>query len=96
MTGRADVMKILAKRKESPQEIAESLKAFSEAARVLSSNDPSLIDLYPDKWIAVSHDGVRASADTLDDLLAQVDKKLIPRSEVIVRLIEREPRTLIL
>ena len=96
MAGRADVMSILAKRKETPREIAASLREFTESARVLSSAHPRLIDEYPDKWIAVARGGVRAHADSLDELLATLDQEGIPRSEVIIRLIEREPRTLIL
>jgi len=36
------------------------------------------------------------AAKTLDGLLAQVDKKKLPRGQVIVRYIDKSPRTMIL
>ncbi len=96
MHGRAAVEQMLALRRESGREVASGLTEFSEAAKRLSSDQPRLIDQYPDKWIAVAKEGVRASAETLDDLLSKVDRLGIPRFKLIIRLIERKPRTLIL
>ncbi len=96
MTGKAAVMNMINNRKETAAEVAASLAEFSEAASLLSSEQPRFIDEYPDKWIAVARAGVQASAENLDDLLAEVDRLGIPRSKVIVHLIERKPRTLIL
>ncbi len=96
MTGKTDVMSILEEMNTTPAEVAASLQEFSESARALSSNHPHLVDDYPDKWIAVFRGTVHAHGDTLDEVLAKVDEEGIPRSEVIIRLIEREPRTFIL
>ena len=96
MAGKADVMSILANTKETPREIAAALRDFTESARILSNAYPHLIDQYPDMWIAVTRGSVRAHADTFDEVLAKIDAAGIPRSEVIIRLIEREPRTFIL
>ena len=93
---RADVMALLADRKESPREIAASLRNFTESARILSRDHPRLIDEYPDRWVAVTRGAVRADGETHDEVLAKIDAAGIPRSEVIIRRIEREPRTLIL
>ncbi len=96
MAGRADVMSLLARRKESPRELASSLMEFSESAKILSGDHARLIEEFPDKWIAVARGAVRAHGDTMEEVLAKVDEARIPRSEVIIRLIEREPRTFIL
>lgn len=96
MTGTVDAMSILDQMDKSPAEVAASLQAFSESARVLSSSHPRLIDEYPDRWIAVFHGAVRADADTLEEVLTEIDEARIPRSDVIVRFIEREPRSYIL
>ena len=96
MTGKADAMSILDQMDKSPAEIAASLQAFSDSARVLSSNHPRLIDEYPDRWIAVFRGAVRADGDTLEEVLEEIDEARIPRSDLIIRFIEREPRTYIL
>jgi hypothetical protein len=63
---------------------------------VLSGDHPRLINEYPDQWVAVANRKVMAHGDTLEQVLAEVDARDIPRDDVIVRFIERTQRTLIL
>lgn len=91
-----DIARLLAEMKETPQEIADLLREFTESARILSSDHPRLIDEYPDKYVALARSGVVADADSHDELLAKLDRAGISRDGVIIRLIERVPRTLIL
>lgn len=72
------------------------LRRFRKAAQALSSRHPRLIDQYPKQWIAVYRGRVRASGRTFRSVLAQVDKKGIPREHVIVRFIDKSKRTMIL
>jgi hypothetical protein len=96
MGDKTDTGKLLARMPEAPAEIAASLRAFAESARTLSESHGRLLDRYPDRWVAVSHGAVRADGDSLEEVLDKLDRAGIPRSDAIVRLIEREPRTLIL
>lgn len=96
MTKKAAVLAALTDMNERPGDAARSLRAFHRSARVLSRNQPRLIDEYPDQWVAVSDGSVIAYGESLDQVLRQVDKSGLRRSDVIVRFIERTQRTLIL
>ena len=96
MSNKAAVLSVLAQMDERPDNAARSLREFQRSAHVLSSNQPGLIDEYPDQWIAVSDGTVVAHGENLNNVLRQVDKKDVRRSDVIVRFIERTQRTLIL
>lgn len=96
MSNRTVVMSVLTRMNENPSGMARSLSAFQQSARVLSNNFPRLIDDYPDQWVAVTDGAVMASGDTLEQVLARIDDRNIPRADVIVRFIERTQRTLIL
>ena len=79
-----------------PSGVDRDLQAFRRSARVLSSRHPRLIDRYPKQWVAVHQGKVRAQGKTLRSLLAQVDKKGLPRERLIVRFIDKTQRTMIL
>lgn len=79
-----------------PAQLDRDLQQFRRAARVLSSKHSRLIDKYPKQWVAVYRGRVRAQARTFRSLLVQVDKKALPRDEVIVRFIHKDQRTIIL
>ncbi len=79
-----------------PMGVAESLAAYSCSARALSETQPDFLKRYSKRWIAISGGKVVADAATLDALLAATDKKELPRSQILVRYIERSTRKLIL
>ena len=76
--------------------VARDLEAFAEAARVLSSNHPRLIDERPLQWVGVYQGQVAASGKTLASLMKQLESAGIPPEHTIVRFIDKEERTLIL
>jgi len=80
----------------SPKDVDRELQSFRRAARVLSSNHPRLIDLYPKQWVAVHRGKVRASGKTFRSVMTRVDEKGLPRDSIIVRYIDRNHRTMIL
>lgn len=96
MSNKAAVLSALAEMNERPDNTARSLRRFQRTAHVLSSNQPRLINEYPDQWVAVSESTVVAHGKSLDSVLRKVDRKGVHRSDVIVRFIERTQRTLIL
>lgn len=79
----------------SPHEVVAQLSAFN-ASSLLLSNDRWLADNYAQKWIGVYSGEVRAAEDELDSLIDSLDKQGIPRSDTIIRFIERNRKTLIL
>ena len=76
--------------------VAESLKAFEDTAQLLSSDNPKLCDTYSGKWVGLHTGQVRVSGDSLEEVLATLDQKGWSREESIVRLIEKNPSTVIL
>ena len=80
----------------NPEDIDRDLQSFRKSAMLLSSKHPRLIDTYENQWVAVYEGNPVASGATLPLVLEKVDKKGIPRENVIVRYIDRKPRTMIL
>src|SRR4029453_1642100 len=76
--------------------LREGFASFSESAQIFSSDVHRLIDSYESKWVAVRKGGVLAVGDSLEELTEQIEHKRIPRSETLIRFIDREPKTLIL
>ena len=79
-----------------PGEVVRSLRRFRRSARILSSGQPRLIDMYDKKWVVVYGGKVAAAGRSLSAAMAGADAKKLPRHEAIVRFIERDRRTLIL
>ena len=79
-----------------PAEVDRKLASYRRAAAVLSSEHARLVEKYPRQWVAFYDGDVRASARTLDELLAKVDEARLPRQEVLIRFIDRNERTMIL
>jgi hypothetical protein len=90
---KGDVLKLLG---SSPGEVAKELHALSEAAKVLSSDRPRLIDQYPLQWVGVYEGRVAAHATTIESLLTQLEQRDIPSNKAIIRFIDKEERILIL
>ena len=79
-----------------PRDVERDLRSFRRTARILSSNHPRLINRYPNQWVALHRGRVRASGRTFASVMAQIDKKGLPREHVIVRFIDKNQRTMIL
>jgi hypothetical protein len=79
----------------TPESVAQELTDFADAASVLSSDQPRLIDEHPDEWVGV-YKGDIIAAKELPALMAQLTNKGIPPENAIVRFIDREEKTLLL
>lgn len=80
----------------SAKGIDRQLRQFADAAGVLSSDHPRLIDEHPLQWIGVYQGKVAASAQTLNSLMKQLKDDGIPPQNAIVRFIDTNERILIL
>ena len=80
----------------TPEAIGRELHEFADAAKVLSSNHPRLIDEHPDEWVAVYNGRVAAASKDFDQLMTQLHEKNIPPERAIVRFIDREEKTFLL
>lgn len=77
-------------------EVADDLRQFANAARVLSSNHPRFIDECPQQWVGVYQGRVATSAKSLKALMAKMEQGGIPTEKAIVRFIDRDETILIL
>ena len=78
------------------QEIHFGLRQFTSRVRVFDAQRVQLTKKYPNKWIAMYNGEVDATADSLENLLKEMDRLGIPREESIVKFMDTERRTLIL
>ena len=78
------------------EDIAEGLREFSRSAERLSNDQPRLINDYPSQWVGVYRGEVSATANDLSSLMDELARRGIPHGDTIVRLIEKNQRTLIL
>ena len=79
----------------SPEDVAKSLHDFAQSSDLLSK-DRQLVKRYAQKWVGVCSGEVKAAEDDLDSRLRMLDGQGVPRSDTVVRFIEKEQRTLIL
>ncbi len=79
-----------------PEAVASELAEFQKTVRALSSNHPRMIDKYPRQWVAIYRGKVRATGNSLEDVLTEMDEKGLPRERTVVRFIEKNHRTMIL
>ncbi len=89
---REDIRRLLG----DPRKVDRELQRFRTSTRVLSSRHPQLIEKYARQWVAVYEGKVRARAKTFDSLMAQIDKKRLPRGHIVVRYVDKTQRTMIL
>ena len=80
----------------SAVQIDQELRRFREAAKVLSSDHPRMIDKHPLQWIGVYEGKVAATGRSLKSLITQLRKRAIPPEKTIIRFIDKEERALIL
>jgi hypothetical protein len=80
----------------TPKQVDRELRAFSRAAKVLSSDHPRLIEEHPKEWVAIYDGKVRASDKSLQALIARLRQEGVPANEAIIRYIDTSGRKLIL
>jgi hypothetical protein len=78
------------------KQIDRELRAFSRAARLLSSNHPRLVDEHPEEWVGLYDGKVRATAKSFQALISKLKKQGIPPNEAVIRYIDTSGRKLIL
>lgn len=78
-----------------PNEIAAEMDQFRCDAEFLSER-ADLVDLYPERWIAVYGGVVQTDAADLEGLIEKIDAMGLPRGRLAVRFMTKSPLRLIL
>ena len=75
--------------------ILESLRAFSRRSDRMIELSDELRKRYPDKWVALLDGDEVIVGDDLDSVWGKVDERGISRNEAIVKLMETNPRIIV-
>lgn len=78
------------------REIHLGLRDFSNRVKVLEAKRAELVAAYPNKWIAMHNGDVKVVADSLDDVLREMDAQGIPRKGAVVEFMDTERRSMLL
>ena len=76
--------------------IREGLAEMDAAWRRMDRESGTLLKLYPDKWVAMSKDGVVAVGDSLEGVFSKVDTLGLRHNSINVKFIATHSRPLIL
>ena len=82
--------------KDREEEIIAALVEGREAAQRLLDEHDDLKLRFPDQWVAVSKDGLVAHNEDLNALIEVYTEAGYDRNRVAVKLLETEPRPMIL
>jgi hypothetical protein len=80
----------------SAKQINRELRAFSRAARLLSSKRPRLINTHPREWVGLFDGEVCATDKSFNGLVRKLKRRGISPKESIIRYIDTSERKLIL
>jgi hypothetical protein len=67
-----------------PEQVRRELRAFQACADWYQAEWERLLEAYEGRWIAIYECGVRAVAETLDDLLTAMHDLGLPRGHVLI------------
>jgi hypothetical protein len=80
----------------TPKQIDRELRAFSHAARILSSDHPRLIEKHPKEWVGIYGGKVCATGKSFNALVSKLKSHGFSPSDTIIRYIDTSGRKLIL
>ena len=78
------------------QALVDGIREFSKINARMRSEWASLMEKYPDKWIAMGKEGLLAVGDSMDGVLEDVEGQGYRGSEVAVEFLDTNPPILIL
>ena len=76
--------------------IRESFREYHRINERMREERPRLMEMYPDKWVAVGKDGLVAVGDSLEGVLDEVDRLEIPRGDIVWEHLDTDPPILLL
>ena len=79
-----------------PAEVAAGFERSERLFKRIDAERKELVKIYPDQWVAMSEDGIVASADTVNELFKLVKEKGISTEDVCHAYMNTKPQTWIL
>jgi hypothetical protein len=81
---------------DTPKQIDRELRAFSRAAKVLSSKHSRLVDSHPKEWVGIYDGNVCATGKSFTALVSKLKKQGLAPSDAVIRYIDTSGRKLTL
>ena len=78
------------------REVHLGLRDFANRVKVLEDKRPELTAQYPNKWIAMYNGNIVVVADSLEDVLKDMDEQAIPRKDAVIEFLDTERRNMVL
>ena len=76
--------------------LIEDLAEFHDLHVHMNRQRPSLVEKYPDKWVAVGMNGVLAVGDSEEKVFQDLERQGICGSDILIEFMDSDPPTLIL
>ena len=77
------------------REVHIGLREFSDRVKVFDGRRAELTAKYPNQWVAMYNEDI-VVADSLEDVLARMDDREIPRKGAVVEFMDTERRNMVL
>ena len=78
------------------QKMVDDMREYEEIADRMLSEWDSLMEKYPDKWVAMGKYGLLAVGDSMEEVLKKVESQGVPEKDVVVEFLDTDPPILIL
>ena len=72
------------------REAERDVRAYGDAIRGFDAAHPNPHVDFPDKWVGVYGDEI-VTAETLEGLFEELERRAIPRMKTFVRFVDRDP-----
>ena len=73
------------------EKMRKGMREFHEACIRLNDEYDSLLERYPNKWVAMNHEGRLFVGDTLDDLHAEFKAQGVGRDGYVTKYLDPDP-----
>ena len=76
--------------------LLKGLREFEEACIRMNDEREALTERFPNKWVAMNHEGTVFASDTLEDLFAEFESHGVSRDGFNIEFLDPDPGILIL
>ena len=79
-----------------PKKVAEDLESFRRTTERFSADYSDMLERYPNQWIALYSEKVRAQGNSLEAVLTQIDEIGLPRGQTLIEYMDPDPQLMLL
>ena len=78
------------------QKLAEGMREYHELVVRMRSEYAELIEMYPNRWVAMGKNGVLAVGTSMNEVLEEIERQGVDSGEAVVEFLDTDPPVLIL